>query len=486
MKGEHEGISGMVRPPASVLRPTSVRYQVLAVACSLAVLTYVQRQGFVAGTPFIKQDLGLNDQEVGLLASVWLIAYGIFQVPGGLLGDRIGARHLLTLLVLGWSLLVGTVALAPLLPAGWLLFAFLLVVRFLFGGFQAGGFPALARVVADWIPSRQRGFAQGMVWTFSRLGGFAAPLLVLWLIRGFGGWETPLWLLAGLGWLWCLAFWLWFRNRPEEHPAVNAAELGVIKGAAAPALDLSAGAHAETKNEDERVVSAVVLTGVAEKPAAPAGATSSPSRRGVPWLRFLASPSVWGLCLLYGFGGFAGNFITSLLPVYLRDHRRLSDETTAWLSGLPLAFGVVSCLTGGVLSDWLIRQTGNRKWGRRLVGLVSFALAAVATLSIVWVEQAWLLGLVFSAMFFFNDANMGPAWASCADVGERYAGTLSGAMNMTGAFFGAVGMALAGACFHRHYDAVVFVVFACSYVLAALCWLLVDVTRPIEPKSAQA
>ena len=80
--------------------------------------------------------------------------------------------------------------------SGWLLFAFLLVVRFLFGGFQAGGFPALARVVADWIPSRQRGFAQGMVWTFSRLGGFAAPLLVLWLIWGFGGWETPLWLLA--------------------------------------------------------------------------------------------------------------------------------------------------------------------------------------------------------------------------------------------------------------------------------------------------
>jgi len=95
----------------------------------------------------------------------------------------------------------------------------------------------------------------------------------------------------------------------------------------------------------------------------------------------------------------------------------------------------------------------------------------------------WLLALLFSAMFFFNDANMGPAWASCADVGERYAGTLSGAMNMTGAFFGAVGMAFAGACFHRHYDAVVFAVFACSYLLAALCWLLVDVTRPIEPKA---
>src|SRR3954471_22423671 len=94
-----------IRPPPSVLRPTWVRHQVLAVACSLAVLTYVQRQGFVAGTPFIKRDLGLDDQQIGWLASAWLVAYGIFQVPGGLLGDRLGARRLLTLLVLGWSLL---------------------------------------------------------------------------------------------------------------------------------------------------------------------------------------------------------------------------------------------------------------------------------------------------------------------------------------------------------------------------------------------
>src|SRR5213076_3496154 len=95
---------------------TRVRYVVLGVASSLAVLTYIQRQGFVAGTPYIKADLGLNDEQMGYLASVWLIAYGLFQVPGGLLGDRLGARHVLTILVLGWSLLVGVVALTAVLP----------------------------------------------------------------------------------------------------------------------------------------------------------------------------------------------------------------------------------------------------------------------------------------------------------------------------------------------------------------------------------
>src|SRR6185503_14567664 len=158
------------RTHLSAEKPTFIRYQVLAVACSLAVLTYVQRQGFIAATPYIKKDLGLRDEQMGYFLAVWLVAYGIFQVPGGLIGDRIGARHLLTLLVVGWSLTLLVVALTVFLPPGGLLpLVVLLALRFIFGGFQAGVFPGLSRVVADWMPSHQRGFAQGAIWTFSRL-----------------------------------------------------------------------------------------------------------------------------------------------------------------------------------------------------------------------------------------------------------------------------------------------------------------------------
>ena len=82
-----------------------------------------------------------------------------------------------------------------------------------------------------------------------------------------------------------------------------------------------------------------------------------------------------------------------------------------------------------------------------------------------------------TATFFFNDLTMGPAWASCADIGERYAGTLSGAMNMIRALAGAAGAALAGSLFHRGRPELVFVIFAGVYMLAALCWLKVDVTK---------
>jgi len=424
--------------------PTCFRYLVLGAGCSLAVLTYVQRQGFVAGTPYLQHDLGLNDEHMGYLLSGWLVAYGAFQVPGGLLGDRLGARHLLTILVLCWSLVLGAVALIAVLPAGgWMPFALLLALRFLFGMFQAGGFPGLARVVADWIPPPQRGFAQGLIWTFSRLGGFAAPLLVgLWLFKAFHGWAVPFLILASLGLLWCASFWPWFRNRPGEMRQVNAAERALIE-AGRPAL--------------------------AVRPDP------------IPWSLFLGSGNVWALCLMYGFVGFSGNFITNWLPSYLKRHRSLTDEATAWLSGLPLAFGIVSCVLGGVLSDWLIRRTGSRNWGRRLVGCTSMVLAGLTILSSIWVHEVWLLAMVFSGAFFFNDGIMGPAWASCADIGERHAGTLSGAMNMTGAFFAAVAMSFAGALFHRHLDDVVFVAFACSYGLAALCWLAIDVTKPLVP-----
>jgi sugar phosphate permease len=437
-------ITRMPQPPSALLRPSHVRYQVLAVACSLALLTYIHRLGFVAAASRIKIGLGLSDEYMGYLMSAFLVAYALFQMPGGLLGDSFGARHLLTFLVLGWSLLTGAVALVVYLPAGTLLpFAVLLVLRFLFGMFQAGGFPALARVVADWMPVRERGSAQGTIWTLSRLGGALSPLLFGWLFRVFGTWTTPFWILAGLGVVWSAAFWPWFRNRPEEMRSVNAAERELI---------------------------------AAGRPVNPAGPGP------VPWLRMLGSLNVWLLCLMYGFVGFTGNFITNMLPLYLRGHLDLSDEVTDGIFAVTLGCGIISCVLGGVFSDWLIRRFGSRKWGRRLVGFVALACAGLAVLGALGARQVWLVGLFFSAWFFFNDLNMGPAWAACADIGERYAGTLSGAMNMLGSLCGAAGAAFAGRFFDKKEDTLVFVVFACSYALAALCWLGINVTKPLIAK----
>ena len=430
---------GTASDPSRNGMATRVRYQVLAVGWSLGLLIYIQRQAFVRAVPKIQSELGFSTEQAGLLASVFLVAYGLFQVPCGLIGDRVGARHLMTILVVGWSLLTGISALVGVLPldATWQ-FTLLLVLRFLFGMFQAGGFPVWARVVSDWMPVTERGTAQGTVWMFSRLGGALSPFLFYWLYGFFGTWRTPLWIIGGLGLVWSAVFWCWFRNRPSEMSTVNAAELELID------------------------------SGRSTVAAGP-----------VPWLAMLTSINIWALSIMYGCVGFSGNFVTNLLPVYLTEYRHLPDNVTTWITAMPLFMGMISCGLGGFLTDWLTRRIG-RKWGRRLVPSIGLASAGLAVVSVPHVEAVWLLGLLFSASFCFNDLMMGSAWASCADVGERYAGTVSGTMNMIGQFAGAAGMYFAGVMLQSGRAETLFIVFGCSYALAALCWMAVDVTRPIS------
>ncbi len=292
------------------------------------------------------------------------LSHRLRDFPGSLRADRRSARSraLLTFLILAWSLVTGLTALAGYVPASaGGPYVFLLAARFLFGVFQAGFFPVWSRVIADWIPITERGSAQGFVWMFSRLGGAVSPFLFLGLLDLCGTWTTPFWLEAGLGMLVAVPFWIWFRNRPEQMPQVNAAERALI---------------------------------TAGRPDA------APLRGPIPWLALLTSLNVWGLCLMYGFVGSSGNFITNLLPIYLKVNRQLSPAATTWLAGLPLAAGIVSCLTGGVLSDWISRRWQSPKWGRRFSGIVGLTLAGLAILAVPWVHSVWILATLLSVSFF--------------------------------------------------------------------------------------
>ncbi len=421
---------------------THLRYAVLAVGCALAFVTYVHRQSFVRAQTEVEKYLAIDEEQIGYIQAAFLIGYGLFQVPCGLLGDRFGVRHLLAGLLAAWSALTGLTALAALFPAsGNGAFVFLLALRFLFGAFQAGFFPLWSRVMTDWMRVSERGTAQGAVWTFSRVGGVLGPFFYLWMWRAAGTWTTPLWIMGGLGLLLAVPFWLWFRNRPEDAPRMNDAERALI----------AAGRAAEDR------------------------AASS-----IAWKAVLTSSNVWALCLMYGFIGSAGNFNTNLLPSYLKTHRQLSDEATTWMFGLPLAVGSVACVLGGSLSDWLVKRLVNRKWGRRLNGLVGLGLGGLAFSQFPAARGIAELALLLGVVALFNDLVMGPAWAACADIGGPYAGTISGAMNMTGQFLGALGVAFAGWMLRRGHDQATFLVLGCGYVLAGLCWLAIDVTKPVR------
>ncbi len=237
-------------------RPTKVRYQVLAAACSLAVITYIHRVGFGTVVAELQTTLKLSDARIGWLMAAFMVGYGIFEMPWGFLGDRFGVRNVLAAIIVGGSTTTALLALAGFLPnEAIVIFAFLMVLRFLFGALQAGTFPVISRMIADWMPTTERGSAQGAVWMSSRVGGFLAPILIVWLFQAISDWKVALVLVASVGLVWCLAFWPWFRNQPEEMSQVNRQERMLI--------------------------------------AAGRSAHAAHGHGAVPWSRMLRSPSVW-------------------------------------------------------------------------------------------------------------------------------------------------------------------------------------------------
>ncbi|RUL83959.1 MFS transporter [Tautonia sociabilis] len=433
------------KPERGDNRPTRVRFLVLFSACSLAVVTYIHRVGFATASTPMREEFGLDQRQLGLLMAAFMVAYGLAEVPWGMVGDRKGVRNSLAVIILGGSLATAALAAVAWIPgtiAG--AFAILFALRFLFGAFQAGTFPSITRMLADWMPTTERGGAQGLLWMSSRIGGTVAPLLLVPLFGMFGSWETPLVLVAGLGAVWCVLFWPWFRNRPEEKASVNQAEL-------------------------ERIA---------------AGRREQPTGHGaVPWGSMATSGSVWALCLMYGALGYSGNFFITLLPDYLSTHRGFSPGTIQWMTSLPFAVGVGSCLLGGTLSDLIIRVSGSRRWGRRVVGAVGMAIAGVAILATLRVEGVWALGGLLCLTYFGNDLAMGPAWAAAADKGERHAGTLGGLMNMTASLTAALAAVVTGHLLESNDVTLPFYLFAASYVFGALCWLRVDVTHTIAGRA---
>ena len=422
-------------------RPSHVRYVVLASACSLAVITYLHRVGFATASAEFKTPLGLSDDDLGWIMAAFMIGYGIFEMPWGFLGDRFGVRHTVALIILGGSALTALLVLVAFLPPqSVLLVCFVVAIRFVFGAFQAGTFPSIARMMSDWMPSSERGSAQGTIWMSSRLGGALAPLVLVWLFAVMGGWKLPIVLLGLLGILWCALFWPWFRDRPSEMRGVNDAERRLILAGGA-----SHGSHAHT---------------------------------AVPWSRMVHSPSVWSLCAMYGFLGFSGNFYLTLLPNYLKHHRHFDSQTSAWLSSLPFAFGVVACLVGGSLSDAIIRRWG-KAWSRRLVGMAGLTVAGLAILSVPWANDKFTLGFLLTLAFFGNDLAMAPAWAAAADIGDRHTGILSGTMNMMASFMAAAEARWLGWLLGRHDLVLPFVLLACSYALGTLAWFGVDIRRTL-------
>jgi sugar phosphate permease len=428
-------------------RPTHVRWLIFTLACAVSWLLYLHRYSWGVIRLDLKEETPqLTDGELGWLDGLFSATYALGQVPGGLAGDLIGPRAVLSVLILSWSGCVGWLGWAR---GFWSLGA----IRAVFGLAQAGAYPNLSKVTRSWFPLETRTTVQGIVASLSgRAGGACASLLVATVLMGMLHltWREALVVLGGTGMFFGLGFVLLFRNSPREHPWSNEAEQRLVVGDAKPS--------ASVRQERFR------LTGT--------------------------SSVTLGALLVYSFAStFADTLYVNWIPQFLRESKGQSLSLMGIYAGLPLWGGALGGAVGGVLNDVFIRATGSRRWGRSGVAFTGKLLAAfLLAASVSESDGRWVMVMLMVCKFF-GDWSLTTQWGTITDISGRASGTIFGLVNTAGAiaaFVAGPAMGYVKQVFGWNW---LFYGVAAVYLLAAACWLLIDCTRRLlieEPETPGA
>ena len=425
MPGNDSGLKG-------VTRPTHVRYIVLGLTVAAYMITYIDRTVISSAVPSIQKEFGFSIVTMGWILSSFQWAYALFQIPGGWLGDRIGPRRALTLIVSWWSMF--TCATIFAWSAG-----SMALIRFLFGMGEAGAFPIATRSLSRWMLPTERGFAQGATHAGSRLGGAITPALVVLIIARWG-WRAAFLCCGALGLIWATVWYWYYRDTPDEHRSVNTGERELIRSS----LELSRGTqHAQI----------------------------------VPWKRILLSPQMWILCAMYFC--YAYNLAVYLVwfPKYLNDHRGFNLRQMGFYASMPLLAGTVGDVFGGWFSDLLAKWSGNLKSARRIVGAGGFLLSALCIVPACLTTNSLVSVWLSCVAMFGMESTVGVSWAITLDIGADSAGAVSSVMNTSGNIGGAISSALSAYLVSFFGWNAPFLVMAGLSVLAAVLYLRINASQ---------
>lgn len=419
--------------------PTNTRQKVLWLLYALAVITYLDRVCISAAAPAITAEFGFTKAQMGNIFSAFTVAYAVFEIPGGWLGDRFGTRRALTRVVLWWSLFT---VLTGAAFGFWSLFA----VRFLFGAGEAGAFPNIARSVADWLPQSEQG--RGMSMSFRGLAtgaALSAPLVLT--LQKYQGWRWTFLEFGLLGAVWAFVWFRWFRDQPEDHPEVNAAEVALIRSGAT--------------------------------------AKSTAHSHQVPWRALFTSRNLATICAMYFAYAYSLYFYLTWLPTYLIEARGFPADKAKWYSALPWVLSIGTFWFGGWLTDRLARTHGL-KIARCGVGALGYSLSGLVLLAVPQVENRVVAAVLLAIALCFQSATISAAWSVCLDVGRRNAGVVTGFMNSFGNIGGALAPVVVGYVVDRfHSWSPPFYVMAGVFAFGAVMWLLVDPNKSVlESKQA--
>jgi ACS family glucarate transporter-like MFS transporter len=404
----------------------------------VSAVAYLDRVNVSIAGQALQKDHGLTDVQLGWVFSAFLIGYALFQVPGGWLADRFGPRLVISLGVVWWGLFTTLTALVP--PGLTASIACLIGTRFLLGLGEAVLFPSSNKLVSAWIPSSERGLANGLIFAGVGVGAGVTPPLIVYILSRWG-WHVSFYVSALLGLAVGVVWFFLVRDTPRAHPLVSAAEVETIE----------AGMPVANKAQD----------------------------RPLPLSAILSSRNVWAVTASY----FAYCYVTYIFFtwffIYLSRVRGLDLKSSAVYSMLPFLAMVCGAPLGGWVADRLTRNYSKRA-GRCGVAVFGLMLAAVFLAVATQVESARVASIVLAGGAGAIYLAQSSFWSVTADIAGKSAGTVSGLMNMGGQVGGAVTASLTPWIAERFGWTNSFLVAAGACLAGSLAWLLVNPEKPIS------
>jgi ACS family glucarate transporter-like MFS transporter len=415
-----------------MIKKFSYRRRVLILLFFLILITYLDRVCISLVGVRIKSAFHLSNEQFGWVLGAFALAYAIFEIPSGIMVDRIGQRAVFIRIVLWWSLFTALTGAVTGLTS-------LMITRFLFGVGESGAYPTSSSTIARWFPAAETGRSMSVLFVGQNAGAAIAPLIIVPIAISFG-WRAPFFVNGMIGLLWVLICWLWFRNEPSLMKGISKEEIVLIE-------------------EERRFLK---------------------HKEPFPWKTVLGKWRIWAMLIGFFCSQWGLYFFVAWMPIYLQLGRHLTENHMKLATSYSFVFGMAGALLSGFLNDWLVKKKGLA-FARRFIGAVALGIAGLflfvtATTSSNSIAVGCLLFCYFSYSFFAITA-----FSTCVDIGGSKAGTMAGIMNcagQTGAFFLSVIFGKIADAAHNYNTPVILI--AGILIMGSIAWLGIDPAKKVE------
>jgi MFS transporter, ACS family, glucarate transporter len=410
-----------------------VRYKVLALLFFLILITYLDRVCISIVGVRIKSEFKLSNEQFGWVLGAFVLAYALFEIPSGMLGDRIGQRKVLIRIVLWWSLFTALTGLTTGLIT-------LICARFLFGMGESGAFPNSSGVVFRWFPSTETARGISSLFAGLNVGAAIGPLIIVPMALSFG-WRAPFFLNGFIGLIWVLVCYKWFRNKPSEMKSITAEEIKFIE-------------------QNRQIIN---------------------HQKIFPWETVIKSRTAWAMVTSFFCSQWGLYFFVAWMPVYLQQGRHFSENEMKLITSGLFIVGIVGALTSGFFCDWLVKNKGL-VFGRRLVGFLALGGMGLSFLAVATISSNLIALICLITAGLFPACFGIVAFSTCVDIGDEHAGTVAGIMNFAGqvgAFFLAIVFGKIVDVTHS-FNAPLFLISG-ILLIGGFTWLTVNPKEKIAP-----